>query len=103
MPVPLQPPTCVRRLWSGWGTRTCWRSTPGLEVDRSALAAEVVTVVLQVNGKVREQLEMPAGLSKEALQEQVLAHEAVAARLAGKEILKVIAVPDKLVNVVVKP
>ena len=60
-------------------------------------------MVLQVNGKVREQLEMPAGLSREALQEQVLAHEAVAARLAGKEILKVIAVPDKLVNVVVKP
>jgi len=62
-----------------------------------------VTVVFQENGKVREQLKVPAGLSKDQLAERVLSDPAVAKRLEGKEILKVIAVPDKLVNVVVKP
>jgi leucyl-tRNA synthetase len=63
---------------------------------------DVITVVYQENGKVRERLELAAGLSKEDLEKAVLSSEAVAKRLEGKEICKIIVVPDKLVNVVVK-
>ncbi|HPP37829.1 MAG TPA: hypothetical protein PK013_04710, partial [Thermosynergistes sp.] len=63
---------------------------------------EEVTVVVQVNGKVRESINVPAGLSEENLKERVLTHEGVRRRLEGKEIKKVIVVPDKLVSLVVK-
>ncbi len=69
--------------------------------EAEALVADLATIVLQIGGKVRAQLELPAGLSKEELQERVLADENVRKRLEGKRIVKVIAVPDKLVNVVV--
>ena len=70
--------------------------------DPEALAAEEVTIVVQVNGKVRESINVPAGLSEENLKERVLMHEGVRRRLEGKEIKKVIVVPDKLVSLVVK-
>ena len=61
-----------------------------------------VTVVVQFNGKVREKEDFPAGLSKEELQERVFALPSVQKRLEGVEVVRVIVVPDKLVNVVVK-
>jgi leucyl-tRNA synthetase len=72
------------------------------QVDESALVLDNITVVFQVNGKVREQVDLPAGLDPREMEEAVLSHEAVARRLQGKEIIRVITVPDKLVNVVVK-
>ena len=72
------------------------------EVDGSALVADSAAVVLQINGKVREQFTVPAGLSKEELLTEVMSREATKKRLEGKEIVKTISVPGKLVNIVVK-
>ena len=55
-----------------------------------------------MNGKVRAKLERPAGLSREELERSVVSDPAVQEKLAGKAVLKVIAVPDRLVNIVVK-
>ena len=65
------------------------------------LQRETVTLVLQVNGKVRDRVEVPAGLSEEELIELARASERVQAHLNGKE-QRVIVVPDKLVNIVVQ-
>ncbi len=70
--------------------------------DESAMTKDNVTVVAQINGKVRGKFERPAGLSREELEAGILAEKLVADRIAGKEIVKVIVVPDKLVNIVVK-
>ena len=72
------------------------------EVEAEALVADSVTVVLQVNGKLREQFSMEPGLPKQALIERVMSEEATKRRIKGREVVKVIAVPDKLVNIVVK-
>ena len=72
------------------------------EVDSDALAADSVTVVLQINGKLREQYSVPPGLGRDELSDLVMSYEATARRIEGKEIVKIIAVPDKLVNIVVK-
>ena len=64
--------------------------------------ADSAAVVLQINGKVREQFTVPAGLSKEELLTEVMSREATKKRLEGKEIVKTISVPGKLVNIVVK-
>ena len=70
--------------------------------SESALVKDTLEIVVQLNGKVKEKLEVQNGLSKEQLEEAVMASEKVKALLAGKEIVKVIAVPNKLVNIVVK-
>ncbi len=70
--------------------------------DEAFLVEDEVEIVVQVKGKVRAKLMVPKDLSKEDLQATVLAHEKVQAEIADKGILKVIAVPNKLVNIVVK-
>ncbi len=69
--------------------------------DAAAAKEEEVTLVLQVNGKVRDRITMPAGLSEEDARAAALASDAVKRYLEGKEPQKVIVVPGRLVNVVV--
>jgi len=59
-------------------------------------------IVVQVNGKVRSRLFAPFGTAKEELETRALADEKVKGLVQGKQVVKVVAVPDKLVNVVVK-
>ncbi len=95
-------PHITEELWFLSGRPGTLAKSPWPEVEPSALEMDSVTVVVQINGKVREKMEFPAGLSKEELQERVLALPSVVKRLEGVEVLRVIVVPDKLVNVVVK-
>jgi leucyl-tRNA synthetase len=68
-----------------------------------ALAQEdLAEVVLQVNGKVRGHLHVPFGSDKATLEKLALADSKVQSFTAGKQVVKVIVVPDKLVNIVVK-
>jgi leucyl-tRNA synthetase len=69
--------------------------------DEELTKDEELEIVLQVNGKVRAKVMLPAGLSKEDLQEHALSHDRIQEWVAGKKVRKVVAVPDKLVNVVV--
>lgn len=69
--------------------------------DEEALAADEVEIVLQINGKVRDRVKVPANLSRQELEKVALSLEKAQAAVAGKKIKKVICVPDKLVNIVV--
>lgn len=95
-------PHITEELWAltGHGTPLAKNSWP--EVDPASLEVDSVTIVVQINGKVREKTQLPAGLSAEELERAVLALPAVQQRLEGTEIRKIISVPDRLVNVVVK-
>jgi leucyl-tRNA synthetase len=59
-------------------------------------------IVVQVNGKVRSRIFAPFGTSKEDLEKRAFADEKVQAQVTGKQLVKIVAVPDKLVNIVVK-
>ena len=98
---PFTPHIC-EELWAMTGHEECLARGTWPQAQPEALVEEAVTVVFQENGKVRERLEVPAGLSAEELQQRVLNHPAVRDRLEGKNVIKVVAVPGKLVNVVVK-
>ena len=63
--------------------------------------AKTIEVPVQVNGKVRARLQVPADIDDEALKAAALADERVQAAIAGKQIRKIIVVPRKLVNIVV--
>jgi len=68
--------------------------------DEAAMVEDEIEIVLQVNGKVRGRLTMPADADRDQMTSLALAHEVVVDQLAGGEPKKVIAVPGKLVNIV---
>jgi leucyl-tRNA synthetase len=70
-------------------------------VDEAATAEEQITLVVQVNGKVRDRVTAPVDISDDDAKELALASEAVGKYLEGKPPRKVILVPGKLVNIVV--
>ena len=70
--------------------------------DMVAIQLEEVEIVLQINGKVREKIVVPVGLSPRELEEKALGQEKVQALIEGREVVKVICVPQKLVNIVIK-
>ncbi|WP_164683876.1 leucine--tRNA ligase [Streptococcus hyointestinalis] len=70
--------------------------------DESKLIEDEIEIVVQIKGKVRAKLMVAKDLSREDLQKVALENDKIQAEIAGKEIIKVIAVPNKLVNIVVK-
>jgi leucyl-tRNA synthetase len=70
--------------------------------DDELAAEETITIVVQVNGKVRDRFEAPADIGEEEAKEQALATPGAQKHLDGKQPLKVIYVPGRLVNIVVK-
>ncbi|MHC1702155.1 MAG: leucine--tRNA ligase [Humidesulfovibrio sp.] len=96
---PVAPHLC-EELWGCMGHREhlATLSWPGF--DESALALDEIELVVQVNGKVRGRLMVPAAADQEAVRQVAMTHENVLRHLEGKAIRKLIVVPGKLVNVV---
>ena len=75
---------------------------PWPEADQAMLTSETISLVVQVNGKRRDQIEVAADTPEEELKSLARSSEAVAKHLDGKEIVKEIVVPGRLVNLVVR-
>ena len=71
-------------------------------VDQSALVQDNVQIIAQVNGKLRAKIMAPLDSNNETIQEIALSNEKIKGFTEKKEIIKVIVVPNKLINVVVK-
>lgn len=72
------------------------------EFDESALVKDEVEVVVQINGKVRAKLSVGANMTKEEMEKVALENDKVQASIGDKTVVKVIAIPKKLINIVVK-
>jgi leucyl-tRNA synthetase len=95
-------PHITEELWRGIGHTESIHKQPWPQVDEAALVQDEVTVILQVNGKVRDRIIVSADIAKAELEKIVLAQPKVCEWTQGKAIVKVITVPGKLVNLVVK-
>ena len=93
-------PHIAETLWQSLGREGSVFDAGWPEVDKSALVRQAVTIVVQVNGKVRGRIEAAPASPQDQIQEAALAEENVARFVDGKTIRKVIVVPDKLVNIV---
>ncbi|CAI3263829.1 leucine--tRNA ligase [Enterococcus cecorum] len=93
-------PHIAEELWEILGNEGGISYVPWPTFDETALVESEVEIVCQINGKVRAKLMVPVDSSKEALEELALANEQVKEQIAGKAVRKVIAVPNKLVNIV---
>jgi leucyl-tRNA synthetase len=72
------------------------------EHDPAALVVDEIEIVVQVNGRVRDRLSVPAGIGQAEMERSVLAQQRVQDLLLGKELVRAICVPGKLVNLVVR-
>ncbi len=93
-------PHIAEKLWQDLGHSDSVFEAGWPQVDKTALVRQAVTIVVQVNGKVRGRIEAAPGSGREDIESAALADENVVRFVAGKTIRKVIVVPDKLVNVV---
>ena len=94
-------PHVTEELWHGFGHDESVHVQPWPEWDSGLLIEETVTMVIQVNGKVRDRVDVPRDISEEDATEAALAAERVRSWTEGKTVRKVIARPPKLVNIVV--
>ncbi|MEM7379443.1 MAG: leucine--tRNA ligase, partial [Pseudomonadota bacterium] len=97
---PITPHT-AHALWSAIGGEGAAVDITWPEVDESALVADTVGMVVQVNGKVRGQIEVPTDADNETIERAAKAEEGVQRHLEGKTVRKVIVVKGRLVNIVV--
>ncbi len=93
-------PHIAEELWHRLGATESLFRSPWPHVDETALVVEHVTIVIQVNGKVRTRLDVPTGLDDHAVTELVLQHDQVKKLVDGHSPKQVIVVPDRLVNLV---
>lgn len=93
-------PHVAEVLWRDLGREGSVFDAGWPAVDESALVRQAVTIVIQVNGKVRGRIETSPGSEREAVKQMALADENVARFIAGMTVRKVIVVPDKLVSIV---
>jgi len=95
-------PHITEEIWSELGHEESIHSVKWPEVDESALVQDEITVVLQVNGKLKDRIQVPAQISAQDLETLVRQLPKFADWTQGKQVVKIVTVPGKLVNVVVK-
>jgi leucyl-tRNA synthetase len=94
-------PHVTEELWSVAGNDGSIHLQSWPEADAAVAKDETVTMVIQVNGKVRDRMEVDAGISAEDAEAAALASERIATWTEGKTVRKVITRPPRLVNIVV--
>jgi leucyl-tRNA synthetase len=95
-------PYLATELWQTLGESSVLLKQPWAAFDPALSKEDEVEVAVQVNGKLRGKITVPADSPEDFVREKALADEKVKAALSGKTTMKVIVVPGKLVNIVVK-
>ena len=94
-------PHIAEEMWEGFDSgRLEDQSWPSY--DESALERDEVEIVVQINGKIKEKLMVDSKLDKKGLEDFVMSNENVINHIDGKNVIKVIPIPGRLVNIVVK-
>ena len=101
-PIETKPfsPHISEEIWSLLGYPYSIHNQLWPEVDEEAAKEEEITLVIQINGKVRDRITVPADISDEDAKTTALATEQIHSAVQNKEIKKIIVVPKKLINIV---
>ena len=95
-------PHLAEELYSGMGADESVHMQSWVKHDEKLAVSQSITVVVQINGKVREKLEVSPEISKEELENIALENEKVRSWIGDAQIVKTIVVPGRLVNIVIK-
>ncbi len=92
----------TEEAWHELGGEGSIHDQPWCEWDEKLAKSSSITMVVQINGKVKDKIDVDAEISKDEMEKQALSSDRIKELTAGKSIVKVIVVPGKLVNIVVK-
>ncbi len=95
-------PHITEELWQMAGGEGSVHTQSWITYDEDALVKDEIEIVVQINGKIKDKLNIPSGLDDEAIKAVALDAEKVKEAINGKTVVKVIVVKGKLVNIVVK-
>ncbi len=98
---PFVPHIC-EEMWQHIGEKESVSAMTWPEYDESALVKDTVEVVVQINGKVKEKMMVPADADRPSLEKIALENDRIKELVDGKTVVKVVAVPGRLINIVVK-
>lgn len=98
---PFTPHIC-EEMWQSLGHNESVHKVSWPKYDKAAMVKDTVEIVIQINGKVKEKMNVKNNLDKETFEKIAMESEKVKALIDGKTVVKVIAVPNKLLNIVVK-
>jgi leucyl-tRNA synthetase len=94
-------PHITEELWSQLGCKGSIHNQPWPKYNKKLVKEEMVTLIIQVNGRVRDKIEVKADISEGEAKKLTLNRENVKKWTVGKEIKKIIFVPNKLINIVI--
>jgi leucyl-tRNA synthetase len=89
-------------LWERLGYGESISTSPWPDWDEALTAESEATIVVQINGKIRDKFGAPPGEGREALEGRALALPSIKKWLEGQKVVKIVVVPDKLINIVAK-
>jgi len=95
-------PYLAHELWEMLGEKTSLLRAPWPKYDPALAKEEEIEIPVQINGKLRSRIVVAADATEDVLRERALADEKIRAAIAGKQVVKVIVVPGKLVNIVIR-
>ena len=93
-------PHFAEEIWESLGNRNSIFNTKYPECDESALALDEVEVAVQINSKMKARIVIPSGASEETIKEVIFADQKLSSEINGKEIKKLIIVPNRLINII---
>jgi leucyl-tRNA synthetase len=95
-------PYLAFELWEHLGETSDLLRAPWPKFDEALAREEQIEIPVQINGKLRAVVTVDAAANEDAVRDAALADEKIAALIAGKEVVRIIVVPRKLINIVVK-
>jgi len=95
-------PYLAYELWETLGEKTSLLRAPWPKYDPALAKEEEIEIPVQINGKLRSRIVVPSDTTEDVLRERALTDEKIHAAIAGKQVVKVIVVPSKLVNIVIR-
>jgi len=94
-------PYITEELWAHLGNQASIHTASWPAYDPAALVADLMTIIVQINGRVRDRIELPSNTPEEEVRRRALATEKIRHVLADKEVRKIVYVPGRLVNIVI--
>ena len=95
-------PHVAEEMWEHLGYEGSVHDQQWPTYDESALVKDTVEIVVQINGKIKEKINIAGDSSKEEMEKIAVENDKIKALTEGKNVVKIIAVPNKLINIVVK-